>query len=324
MIDSKSNNSPIVSIVSANYNKSTFVSEFINSVIKQTYQNWELIIVDDKSTDSSVDIISSFVEKDERIKLIVNSQNKGANFCRNKGIDKSIGEFIVFADSDDILDSFCIFNRVANLYKFIENDLWIFPMGTFHDKIGDSTSCWINFDTNHLKRFLTHDLPWSIIMPIWRKSVLKSLNGFSEDFNRLQDVELHTRALISGVKVKTFPLATLDCYYRISEERLNLNQFKFHLNFINGIIQYINKFYPLLNGDRKYLNGSLLEALSTVLNSSRNKLISKKECVFLLNELRNDRFFKKKGLLFNIYILLNTISPVHPKGLKYIFKKILI
>ena len=91
-----------VSIITPSYNCSSFVSETIGSILSQSFTDWELILVDDCSSDNSVEIIQSFVEFDPRIKLIKSSENSGAAVARNKGIESAKGRYITFLDSDDI------------------------------------------------------------------------------------------------------------------------------------------------------------------------------------------------------------------------------
>lgn len=91
--------SDLVSIIMPCYNTATYVKDAIDSVINQTYSNWELIIVDDHSSDSSVDIINEF--HDNRIVLLINERNQGAAFCRNRALHYAKGRWIAFLDSDD-------------------------------------------------------------------------------------------------------------------------------------------------------------------------------------------------------------------------------
>ena len=91
----------LISIITPNYNASKFVAETIKSVLNQTYENWELIIVDDCSTDDSVAIIENFSKSDVRIKLINLTVNSGPAIARNKAIELSKGAYIAFLDSDD-------------------------------------------------------------------------------------------------------------------------------------------------------------------------------------------------------------------------------
>lgn len=90
----------LVSVIMPCYNSGAYIKESIESVINQTYQNFELIIIDDVSSDDSISIIKSF--DDPRIKLIQSTHNGGAGVSRNKGIDVAKGRFIAFLDSDDL------------------------------------------------------------------------------------------------------------------------------------------------------------------------------------------------------------------------------
>lgn len=94
-------NQPLVSIITPSYNSENFISETINSVLKQTYQNWELLVTDDGSTDSSTKIIKNFIEQDSRIQLFT-IQNGGAAVARNNSIKNAKGIYIAFLDSDDL------------------------------------------------------------------------------------------------------------------------------------------------------------------------------------------------------------------------------
>lgn len=84
------------------YNSETFLEQAIQSVILQTYSDWELIIVDDGSRDQSVQIAQKYSEKDGRIRFIRSSENRGAAAARNLGIHEAKGRFIAFLDSDDL------------------------------------------------------------------------------------------------------------------------------------------------------------------------------------------------------------------------------
>lgn len=95
----------LVSIITPSHNSSQFIAKTIESVFLQSYPDWELIIVDDCSTDNSVEIINSFIEQDSRIKLIQLSENSGAAIARNTAIEAAQGRYIAFLDSDDIWSS---------------------------------------------------------------------------------------------------------------------------------------------------------------------------------------------------------------------------
>ncbi|SFR49320.1 glycosyltransferase family 2 protein [Thiomicrospira sp. ALE5] len=91
-----------VSIITPSHNSVQFISVTIQSVLDQSFSDWELIIVDDCSTDNSVEVIQSFVEQDSRIKLIRLSENSGAAVARNTAIEAAQGRYIAFLDSDDL------------------------------------------------------------------------------------------------------------------------------------------------------------------------------------------------------------------------------
>lgn len=96
------NQEDLVSVIMPSYNVERFISKSINSVLHQTYSNLELIIVDDCSTDGTLEIIHSF--NDERIRLFINDTNQGAALTRNRALREAKGKYIAFLDADDIWD----------------------------------------------------------------------------------------------------------------------------------------------------------------------------------------------------------------------------
>lgn len=92
----------LVSIITPNYNCERFILETIYSVQSQTYTNWELLIVDDCSTDNSISIIKEIARKDDRIRILSNVQNSGAAESRNYALREAKGKWIAFLDSDDL------------------------------------------------------------------------------------------------------------------------------------------------------------------------------------------------------------------------------
>ncbi len=111
---------PLVSVIMPAYNTALFISEAINSVRNQSYPNWELIIIDDASTDTTVSIAENIMIVDPRIKLLKNTHNKGSGISRNLGIKGASGKFIAFLDSDDLW----LKHKLEVQVKFMkENDL---------------------------------------------------------------------------------------------------------------------------------------------------------------------------------------------------------
>ena len=108
----------MISVIIPVYNDEDYVHVCLNSVLKQTYDNFEIICIDDASTDSSVEILEYFAQKDSRIKILKNDSNMGPGYTRNRGLDIAKGKYVSFLDADDWFshDTFDI------LIKKIEQD----------------------------------------------------------------------------------------------------------------------------------------------------------------------------------------------------------
>ncbi len=115
----------LVSIIMPSWNTARFISESIQSVLAQTYKNWELLIVDDHSTDNTDEIVQPFLF-DERIKYFKNEKNSGAAVSRNKALREAKGKWIAFLDSDDLWLPEKLERQIAfmqkNDYKFSYTD----------------------------------------------------------------------------------------------------------------------------------------------------------------------------------------------------------
>ena len=121
----------LISIIMPVYNAEKYLNRSIESIMNQTYNNIEIILVNDGSTDNSLEICTSYQEKDNRIKLI-NQANKGVSFARNKGIDEATGDYIMFIDSDDYVEKNMIEDMVS---KITEDDIDLVISGIKMDYI---------------------------------------------------------------------------------------------------------------------------------------------------------------------------------------------
>ncbi len=98
----KISSDPFVSVIMPVYNGERYIEQSIRSVIMQTYSNWELIVIDDFSSDSTAEIVKALCKEDKRVRYVKNSQNIGTAKTRNRGLDLCKGDFVALLDSDDI------------------------------------------------------------------------------------------------------------------------------------------------------------------------------------------------------------------------------
>jgi glycosyltransferase involved in cell wall biosynthesis len=191
-------NSPIISIITPNFNKGQFVEDCIRSVMSQTMRDWEMLFIDDFSTDGSDELAKSLSVIDGRIIFKQNQGKKGASSCRNQGLAFAKGEYVMFLDSDDLLTPDCLARRVKAMRANPDLDYAVYPMGIFHKVLGDSDIiCNIPTSVEPLRRFLDRDIVWLISGPTWKKTVLEELGGFDDSLHSQQDYDLHVRALIA-------------------------------------------------------------------------------------------------------------------------------
>lgn len=117
----------LVSIITPAYNAEKYIEETINSVINQKYKNWEMIIVDDCSGDSTSSIVESYLKKDNRVRLIKLPKNSGVSVARNTAIQEARGRYIAFLDSDDLWKS----KKLETQIKFMKDNNYYFTHSAY-------------------------------------------------------------------------------------------------------------------------------------------------------------------------------------------------
>ena len=125
--------SPRVSVIMPSFNRKEYLAETIESVLGQTYKNFEFIIVDDGSTDGSLEIIKKYQEQDPRVRLVINKEDKGIVGALNRAIRESQGEYVARIDSDDV----CLPERLEKQVKFMDQNPQIGACGSWVKLIGD-------------------------------------------------------------------------------------------------------------------------------------------------------------------------------------------
>lgn len=237
---------PLVSVIMPAYNAELYIGEAIKSVINQTFQNWELIIVDDGSTDTTAEIIVEYKRNEKRIKSLFQKNGKQGK-ARNLGLAYSNGKYIAFLDADDLWVENKLTIQINYLLVNQEIDL-IFSSGYFLDR-GNST----DFDVVVKPIWNINDLPLfvnknqvPIVSVIVKKICLDNVSNFIEDLD-IQNVEdyhlwlklLSKQFILASIPDKLF-------YYRIHSDQ---NTFNEHLTFYP-----IVKMFRLLYHENKILN----------------------------------------------------------------------
>lgn len=117
----------LVSIITPTYNCGKFIGDTIKSVQNQTYKNWEMIIVDDQSTDGTQEFVNGYLEKDHRIKYYLLEKNSGAAVARTKAMELAKGKYMAFLDSDDLWYS----NKLEDQIAFMKNNNYSFTCTSY-------------------------------------------------------------------------------------------------------------------------------------------------------------------------------------------------
>lgn len=215
----------LVSIIVPTYNCRDYLREFMNSVISQTYGNWELIIVDDGSVDGTSEMITSTF-RDERIFYYNRPEKtaKGAPSCRNYGKRMARGEFICFFDADDLISSTCIEKRLAYI-KNTDADYCIFPSGVF---TGDPNSAkkthvgvksGIDILTSLLNNYYQHCV-WT---NIYRALAVKDI-WWDEHVSTYEDLYFLIQCFLKGLSFEfSDEDRTPDYLYRIGQSRTTMS-----------------------------------------------------------------------------------------------------
>jgi len=189
------NKNPTVSVIIPTYNRAHLIGRAIQSVLNQTYQDFELIVVDDGSTDNTEDVIRQFQEKDKRIRYIKHDKNKGGSAARNTGIKNSKGKYIAFQDSDDEWFPNKL-EKQMKIFKKESPNLGIVYTGFY--RIKDSEKKYIPSHEIVKKegRIYEELLKGNFITTqsiLVRKECFKKVGIFDENLPRLQDWELVMR-----------------------------------------------------------------------------------------------------------------------------------
>ena len=175
------------------FNGGDFLEESIRSIAGQTFRDWELVVVDDASTDATRDVVASWSRRDPRIRLVANDRNKGQTACLNQGLHEGRGEWVARQDADDVSDPRRLAAQMDYLVAHPDTAL-LGTQGVLVDTRGKRTGL-LDVPCDHegiawCAPFLNPFLHTSVI---FRRSVVAELGGYDESFRIAQDYDLWTR-----------------------------------------------------------------------------------------------------------------------------------
>lgn len=203
----------LISVVMSVYNSEKYLAEAIESVLKQTHENFEFVIVNDGSTDGSLNIINKYQKVDKRIVLLNRKNNKGLPYSLNEAIEKSKGKYIARMDADDIS---CI-ERFGRQLNYLKENPEIDILGAQEiniDKNGNELSIGPHKPLGYklIKKISEFSCPLNHPTYMVKKEVYERLNGYREEFIYAQDYDFILRAIDKGFIVENMPDNLL--YYR--------------------------------------------------------------------------------------------------------------
>lgn len=192
-------NNALISIIIPTYNRAHLISDTLQSVLSQTYANWECLVIDDGSTDETEKVVAEFCKKDQRFKFYKrpDSMLKGANSCRNYGFELSSGEFINWFDSDDMmLEDFL----EKKIYAFTPDIQFVIASGYYWNPTDDSKTILQMEQTNNLYAdFAMWKLKIITNSVLFRTSFLAKKELFNPKMKRGQEAEYFTRLFFDCV-----------------------------------------------------------------------------------------------------------------------------
>lgn len=210
---------PTVSVITPMYNNEYVISETIISVLNQTYTNWEMLLIDDASSDQTVKIVKAFINKDSRIKLFSHTQNKGAAEARNLGTKMAKGNYIAFLDADDLWTN----NKLELQVNLLLSDITDVSFGSYE---------WIDSKSKPLNKKV-HALKQLNYSKLLKANYIGNLTGiynceklgkiYTKDLKKRQDWLLWLDAIKRSNK-PAIGIAETIAYYRITEGSLSSNK----------------------------------------------------------------------------------------------------
>ena len=220
-------NQPLVSVIISTYNYGHLIGETLESLQRQTYSNWECIVIDDGSADNTSEIMQGFVQADSRIKYFP-QQNKGMSAARNRGISLSKGKYIQLLDADDLLAPEKFEKHVAYLIQHPEADLvyssvkyfYAESPNIFYKNVNGSQQEWMPLISGSGDAILNKLIVGNIMAincPLIRKNVFTEQGAFNESMRHNEDWEMFLRWAMNGISFFYLPAANTEALVRMHQ-----------------------------------------------------------------------------------------------------------
>ena len=249
------NKTPDISTIMSVYNGEDYLAEAIDSVLNQTFKNWELIVINDCSTDSTAEILNKYASADERVKVHTNEVNLRLPSSLNKAMTFAKGKYIARMDADDI----CLPERFEKQFGFMEGNpdiaLSSCRFMTLKNGVISSGGCGGKSDKESIKALLLVTNP--ILHPgiIAKTDVIKKL-GYDKNFTCTEDMELWTRFILEGHTVEIMPEYLM--IYRLHDKQITETTLaKQHKEVVAIQKQYLGKLLEPMNNQQEefYISG---------------------------------------------------------------------
>lgn len=283
----------MVTIVIPFFNRSKLVCGTISNIIGQTYSDWELIILDDGSEESEFNSVKSVCETDVRIRIEKrpDTKIKGAQSCRNIGLELAQGEFIIFFDSDDYIPEYCIEQRVTYMKQHPDLDFSVFPYAEFKSTPDvPETIGGLRFYSDDLKAFVARRLPFMVWSNIYKtESLRKHHINWDSNLKSLQDAYFNITVLCAGLKYDYAKDCLIDYYNRIGNKGDSISRSIYSPNQFDSHIYYLDNVRKAVSGKQGMkhpLRDGCLYIYSLMMYN-----YSEEHSMRLLTCLANDKWF---------------------------------
>jgi len=233
---------PKISVITITYNRAKFLPEAIESVQAQTFSDWELLIIDDCSTDNTKEVAEKYIAEDARIKYFRNDENMKISKSRNRGLELAQGKYVAMLDSDD---AWCDPEKLEKQYNFFENNPEYALIGggvIVVDENGKEMKRYLDPNGNKdLKKMMLVKNPFAQSSIMYPRQLVIDLGGYDIDLSGIEDYDLWMRI---GKKHKVANLHKYVLKYRVHGGNISLTDRARLMERNIFLIKRYAKYYP--------------------------------------------------------------------------------